>query len=841
MISGTSLFLSLFNNLAIFIVLVAVYGVLNRYYDKSSHLTRHILIGISFGFFAVICMNVKIPVAEGVIVDQRNTVVALCGAFGGPLSAVLCALMAGTYRLYLGGSGALGGVVGICLSALAGVVCYKFRDKIDSILKASLSALAATIFILPGFLFIGDLQAGWQLLKAMALPYGSAVFMGIFFLGLLLEHQERTHLAKIELEKSEKRYRESEERLDLALSGANEGIWDWDIQNKTVDFDSRYYRISGYSPNEFPSAFEEWEKRVHPGDIQRARSSIEQYLSGDLERYDVEFRFLRKDGSYMWIQGKGKVVARDKLGNPMRFIGTHSDITARKNAEEALRIIQFSYDTAAIGIYRVGSDAKILNVNEKAAQMLGYTKEKLESMYIFDIDPHSNRQNWGSTWQSLQNKGRDNFETIHRRKDGIEIPVEITSNLLEYEGRQFSIAFVQDISERKQAEKEASRMGAALAKAQKMEAIGALAGGIAHDFNNILSGVIGYSELTLSIAEVDSPIHRNIQKIITAGLRARDLVQQILAFSRKDELEVGPMQAGPLVKEVLKLLRSTLPSSIQISQKISDKIGNILADPTQFHQIIMNLCMNAAHAMEANGGRLGIELSQVELSSQDIRLHPGLQPGDYLKLSVQDTGTGISKENLEKVFDPYFTTKEKGKGTGLGLATVHGIIKSYGGAIHVYSEQQMGTTFNVYIPTIMEQAKIEKKVVPEFAGGTEQILLVDDEPVLLDVGRLLLETLGYQVSTISDSESALEVVRNSPRSIDLVLTDMTMPYMTGDKLAIEMLKIRPDLPIILCTGYNANISDNIVSKLGVRALVSKPIVKADLARIVREVLDKNNM
>ena len=788
MISGTSLFFSLFNNLAIFIILVAVYGVLNRHYDKSSPLTRHILIGVSFGLFAAICMYAKIPVAEGVIVDQRNTVVALCGAYGGPLSAVVCALIAGTYRLYLGGSGALGGVIGVGLSALAGVVCYKFREKIDSIFKAALGALAATIIILPGFLFIGDLQSGWQLLKLMALPYGSAIFMGLFFVGLLLEHQERTHLAKIEIEKSERRYRESEERLDLALSGANEGIWDWDIQNKTVNFDSRYYMISGYSPNEFPSIFEEWEKRVHPDDIQRVKSSVAQYLSGDLKRYDVEFKFLRKDGSYMWIQGKGKVVARDKLGNPMRFIGTHSDISVRKNAEEALRIIRFSYDKAAIGIYRIGSDAKILDVNERAAQMLGYTKEELESMYIHDIDPHSNRQNWEPTWQSLQNKGRDNFETIHRRKDGIDIPVEITSNLLEYEGQKFSIAFVQDISERKEAEKEASRMGAALAEAQKMEAIGALAGGIAHDFNNILAGVIGYSELSLSIAEVDSPIHKNIQKIITAGLRARDLVQQILTFSRKDELEVGPMQAGPLVKEVLKLLRSTLPSSIQISQNISNKVGNILADPTQLHQIVMNLCMNAAQAMEENGGCLSIELSQVELSDQDIRLHPGLQPGEYLKLSVQDTGTGISKENLEKVFDPYFTTKEKGKGTGLGLATVHGIIKSYGGVIHVYSEQQIGTTFNVYIPTIVEQARAEKKVAPELAGGNEQILLVDDEPVLLDVGRQLLETLGYRVSTISDSELALETIRNSPRSIDLVLTDMTMPYMTGDKLAVELLK-----------------------------------------------------
>ena len=550
--------------------------------------------------------------------------------------------------------------------------------------------------------------------------------------------------------------------------------------------------------------------------------------------WSYEGRFIKPSGEKIWFSGNA---IPQRSGKDVFFNGVLVDITARRRMETALRITKFSYDKAAIGIYHIGSDARIFNVNEYAAAALGYTKRELASMSIFDIDPLMSRDNWKLAWDTLCKSGAHMFETIHRRKDGTDIPVEITSNLLEYDGQQFSIAFVQDISGKKQAEEAAKRLETALAQAQKMEAIGTLAGGIAHDFNNILSAVIGYSELSLSMAEVDAPIHQNLQKVITAGLRARDLVQQILTFSRKDDRTLSPLQAGPLVKESIKLLRSTLPTTIEISQQIAQITDNVLADPTQIHQIVMNLCTNAAHAMEVNGGQLKVGLSQIKLTEQDIRLHPGLKPGDFLKLSIQDNGCGISHENMGRIFDPYFTTKEKGKGTGLGLSVVHGIIKSYGGAIHAYSEPKIGTTFNVYIPTIKKLAAVEKEMIPDLPGGNEHILLVDDELVLLDVCCMLLERLGYRISKADGSIPALEMFRQAPDSIDLVLTDMTMPKMTGDKLAVELLKIRPDLPIILCTGYSVQISSEKALKMGIRAYISKPIVRADLARIVRAVLD----
>ena len=374
-------------------------------------------------------------------------------------------------------------------------------------------------------------------------------------------------------------------------------------------------------------------------------------------------------------------------------------------------------------------------------------------------------------------------------------------------------------------------------QAQKMEAIGTLAGGIAHDFNNILSAVIGYSELSLDMTEAGSFVHQNLKKTITAGLRARDLVQQILTFSRKDERLLSPLQAAPLVKESLKLLRSSLPATIEISQNITNGADNVIADPTQIHQIVMNLCTNAAHAMEADGGHLKLSLSQVQLLDEDTRMHPGLLPGHYLKLSVQDTGCGIPPENMEKIFDPYFTTKEKGKGTGLGLSVVHGLVKSLGGAIYVYSEPDSGTTFHVYIPAVKTQTQAIEKASFDMAGGSEHILLIDDEQSIVEVERLFLEKLGYRVSTATGSEAGLEMLSRKPDAFDLVITDMTMPKMNGDKLSAEILKIRPDLPIIMSTGYNANISSQTALKAGIKAFVEKPVVSADLARIVRTVLD----
>jgi PAS domain S-box-containing protein len=554
----------------------------------------------------------------------------------------------------------------------------------------------------------------------------------------------------------------------------------------------------------------------------------------EVKTWRYEGRFIKPSGQHLWFSGSA---TPQPLEDGILFNGVLVDITERRKMEEALWLTQFCLDKASIGIFRIDSEAQILAVNDQACKSLGYTQEELSRMTLFEISPEFNPQVWSDHIQTLRQSGVRTIETRHRHKNGHIFPVEILINILEFGGEEFHIAFVQDISDRKQAEQDAKQMETALQHAQKMEAIGTLAGGIAHDFNNILAAIIGYSELALSNEDMDPRVTNNMEKILLAGKRARDLVRQILAFSRRGESELKPLLVAPLVKEAVKLLRSSLPTSIEISQQISPETRTIMADPTQIHQIVMNLCTNAAHAMEESGGRLTIRLSQPKLTDRDLRLHPELTPGYFLKLSVQDTGMGIPPDALEKIFEPYFSTKDKGKGTGLGLAVVHGIVHSYGGAIYAYSEPNCGSTFNVYIPTSEDEVQTEDRVTTELPGGSERILLVDDEPVLLDVGQQMLEKLGYHVSIYQNSCEALAVFRQSPDLFDLVLTDMTMPVMTGDKLAVEIMQIRPEIPIIICTGYSSLISSEGALEMGIKAFLYKPIVEMDLAHTVRQVLD----
>ena len=378
-----------------------------------------------------------------------------------------------------------------------------------------------------------------------------------------------------------------------------------------------------------------------------------------------------------------------------------------------------------------------------------------------------------------------------------------------------------------------------LIQSQKMEAIGTLSGGIAHDFNNILGSILGYTELSILGVPEGSKLKKNLTEVFKAGKRAKTLIQQILAFSRKQELEQKPLQLKYIVKESLKLLRSTLPTDIEIKEDIAKDVGVVNADPTQMQQVIMNLCTNAGHAMQKEGGVLTVGLANVELDDIAAAQYVNINPGPYLRFSVSDTGDGITPDVKERIFEPYFTTKAPGAGTGLGLSVVHGIVKSHGGTITVYSEQGKGSTFHVYLPLIQEEAiKPEMDEQAPILTGNERILFIDDEPTLVEIGTLMLDRLGYKVTTRTSSIEALELFREKPNKFDLVITDMTMPKMTGDKLAQELMKIRPDIPIIICTGYSGRISEEKAIGMGIKALVMKPLMMRDIANTVRKVLDE---
>ncbi len=396
---------------------------------------------------------------------------------------------------------------------------------------------------------------------------------------------------------------------------------------------------------------------------------------------------------------------------------------------------------------------------------------------------------------------------------------------------------VRDVTERLKADIERRKLEAQLQRAQKMEAIGTLAGGIAHDFNNVLSVIIGYSELTKANVATSSGAQRNLNEVLKAARRASELVQQILTFSRQTDEELKPVQLIPILKETCKFLRASLPATIEIRQNIKTDSDVVLSDSTKIHQILMNLCTNAAHAMDEKGGVLELSLISIDLRSTDLLKYPDLSPGPYLKMSVRDNGHGMDRALLERIFDPYFTTKEKGKGTGLGLSVVLGITKNHGGTITVQSEPDKGTKFNVYLPRILMSEPDQTQVIEPLQKGKERVLFVDDEEALLKMGKQMLERLGYEAVIEVNSTKALEIFREHPDNFDLVITDMTMPGLTGIQLATELMTIRGDIPIVLCTGFSALINEEEAKAVGIREFIMKPLVMRDLATTIRKVLD----
>ncbi len=387
-------------------------------------------------------------------------------------------------------------------------------------------------------------------------------------------------------------------------------------------------------------------------------------------------------------------------------------------------------------------------------------------------------------------------------------------------------------------ERQRHKLEEQLRQAYKMEAIGTLAGGIAHDFNNILSGIFGYAQLAEMHIHDREKAKKYLGQIIKGGQRASALVQQILTFSRQAEHQKIPIKVSVILKEALKLLRSSIPTSIEI-QKDIDSTAGIMADPTQIHQVIMNLCTNAYQAMDDSGGVLTVGLHEVEINDSDD--NPGVMPGKYLKLEISDTGGGIEEKNLKRIFDPYFTTKEVGKGTGLGLSMVDGIVKKHNGCISVKSEPGKGTNFQVFWPMVDPETEVESPVPEEKqriqSRGTEQIMLVDDEMGILDSLEKILSRQGYQVFAFNEPISALEAFKEKPDQFDLVITDMTMPRMTGDRLSAEILNVRTNMPIILFTGYNDKISDEKALTLGIRKYLQKPATGHELHAAIREILD----
>jgi len=519
-------------------------------------------------------------------------------------------------------------------------------------------------------------------------------------------------------------------------------------------------------------------------------------------------------------------------------------LTDRKQAEEALLESEVRFKDLAsflpLSLFETDDQGNVTYANHYAIESIGYTQEDIDKGFhmLQVIHPEDHDKVIKMSMQVMQGVHADGSEYLVQRKDGSTFHAFINTNPTIKDDKTVGLkGYIFDLTERKKAEKALRESEARLQQSQKMESIGTLAGGIAHDFNNILSSIIGFTELALDSIEKDSIIEDNLQEVYTAGKRAKDLVRQILTFARQSGEEVKPTRVDTIAKEVLKFIRSSIPSTIEIKQSLESN-SLIMGNATQIHQVMMNLCTNAAHAMEDEDGILEVSLKDIVIDNGANRRKADLKNGNYIEIKISDTGVGITPEIIGSIFDPYFTTKGPGKGTGMGLAMTHGIIEGFEGKITVDSKVGKGTVFTTYLPITKKSPKAETYATEVLPHGTERILIVDDEPSIIKSSSLTLEGLGYKVTSRVSSIEALELVKAKANDFDLMITDMTMPKMTGEKLATEVINIRPDIPIILNSGYSKKISDERASELGIKAFLMKPTSKSDLVNTVRKVLDE---
>ncbi len=530
-----------------------------------------------------------------------------------------------------------------------------------------------------------------------------------------------------------------------------------------------------------------------------------------------------------------------KLEDELKTLN-HRAAEGNKGAAEALldseRRFRTLFESAPVGIALSTLDGELLACNKGISQMLGYSESELKKVNLVEVYADASERVRNIELFKKEGSYHD-YEVTLKRKDGSFFTGSLTAVPFKYNNKNVLLTAAEDISQRKQAEEERRKLLEQLRQAQKMEAIGNLAGGIAHDFNNILGVIMGNTEISLRKLLEGDPLKINLDQVKRAAERAKEMVQQILMFSRKDQRTMKPVVISFVIQEALKFLRSSIPSNIRIHASVQEDVSPVSANETQINQIIMNLCTNAAYAMRENGGKLDIILQEIDLDPAATSMK-SLEHGRYQQLTISDTGYGMGKDILDRIFEPYFTTKKSGDGTGMGLAVVHGIVKSHNGEITAYSEPGTGSTFNIFLPVIPDLDEPDQEIDPEMLieGKGERILLVDDESMLVKVEEEILDTLGYDVTAYTDSVEALDCFRQKPDSFDLLITDMAMPDLTGVQLVEEIHGIRPGFPIILITGFSEHINEDNFSQMGIDRFVMKPLNVAEISRVIREVLDE---
>lgn len=668
---------------------------------------------------------------------------------------------------------------------------------------------------------------------------GFAAGTGLLFAASADERHKAQQLSK----QAEEQSRLDADRLGRALDAASMGTWEWNLTTQQTFWSANIDTVLSRPAGSFGRSFDAYMALVHDDD----RPHIEKAIAAVMERgsgtYTSRHRTLAGDGSYHWMESKGRLDC-DEHGKPFRMAGTLVDITDRKRADQAvlageLLLRQFIMHTpAAVAMF--DTEMRYLQASERWLTDYHLHGQELIGRSHYEVFPDV-PERWKQVHQRVLGGAveRNDDDPFPRASGG--------TDWLQWEVRPWRrpdhsigglVMFTQVVTERKQAEERNRQLHEQLRQAQKLEALGTLAGGIAHDFNNILAAIVAYTQ----IAQLDNPNNADLQghlgEVLHASSRATHLVQQILSFSRQQRQERQTLSIAPVFKEALKLLRSTLPSTIEIHEQSSADLPDVLADPTQMHQVLMNLCTNASHAMKGRG-ELKLKLERYRLEEATLSPHVELRPGDYLRLTVTDTGEGIEEQILSRIFEPFFTTKGSGEGTGLGLAVVHGIVKEHEGVITADSQPGMGASFTVYLPAASSaRALADEELADVPLGHGERILFVDDEVALCTAARHILTRLGYEPSVFQDPQLAWDAFCQDPHAYDAVVTDFTMPRLTGLELANDMLRLRPELRIILTSGYSATLTPGMLEEMGIHELLHKPLHYRAMASVLNRALPR---
>ncbi|GMV92134.1 MAG: hypothetical protein AMXMBFR82_19120 [Candidatus Hydrogenedentota bacterium] len=629
----------------------------------------------------------------------------------------------------------------------------------------------------------------------------------------------------------------SERRLAEAMDLANAAEWEFDLSAGAFTFNDRFYALYGTTAEQeggYRMSAEDYASRfLYPEDAHLVADEVARAMaeSDANAAWQLEHRIRTRDGRKRFIVVRITTI-KNAQGDTISTHGVNQDITERRLAEDERARLAIALEQAAEAVVVTNARGEITYVNPAFERITGYSRDEAHGQNPRILKSgEQDDEFYDELWETLGRGKVWSGKLKNRRKDGNLYDAEMTvSPVLDESGSITSyVAIQRDVTDELALERRVSQ-------SQKLEAVGTLAGGIAHDFNNILGAILGYGQLIAEAVPPGSETHDDITNLLEAAHRATELVRQILAFSRRSEEDLQVIEIGLIAKEALKLLRPSLPATIEIRADIDVTGTTVLADPTQIHQVLMNLCTNSYHSMREKGGTLTVSLKPFGVDAAIAGSNPDLRQGDYVRLTVADTGHGISPENLERVLEPFFTTKEQGEGTGLGLSTVHGVVKSHGGALTIYSEVGAGTTVHVYLPQATHKRQAEAETIQDVPSGHERILLLDDEAALVRILERGLRKLGYAITSETNPVDALALFKSDPNAFDIVISDLTMPKMTGMEFAAEIRTIRPDLPVVIASGHADDSLRERIAGIGVSYFLAKPIRVPEVARLIRSIL-----